>query len=505
MSRFAAGGRPPRHPASAPPLKRAAVLVTATLAATAVVVPTANAIGVLSVLQGGYTFYSQVKACKGNLDIGQPCLTSDTANIQLALKEIKALRTEIAANQKLVTAQLSLLQTTLDTKVRSDLVTLLNPVTLNVPDALVALQGMTTCIDARAKGTATCTGLSGTQVPAAQGADDYQAVLIQKVGLMSDDIRSTVAVFTGSELGGQTSGLAGADWLLNKRVQDTAAGVTDAAIMGATKAPVVTAGLANATTKLVTTYCDFLEAYGALKPFVFGLNGQDAIAQATETTARDALYGSAAFSLVSRQSEFTFPTMYPGQVAFIRAADGKAVVVDATGANLKGTTLRPADVFGLATAINAYGKATTFATNRPAAFAKGGATYPVRVRVNKTTVCPTSETKSCGRTPWAVNEMTTAKTGTVMTTTMTLADAAPTWPAKGWTPSFPGTNGVNFKQGFADFTKGPATFDWEMSRKAGNYFLASQKTIIGPGSWVKDAGTTPGVIAQWPSVPAMMG
>ena len=210
------------------PLTRRALGVSAALlAAGAVAVPTASAVSPTDAFKYGYEAFTKYKNCMANFDAGQPCLASDSANIRQILKDVKALRTEIAANHKAVTAQMTLLQKTLDTKVRNDYVTLLNPVTLNVPEALRAWQGMADCADARIAKKATCNGQAGKAVPAAQGVNEWQGALEYRAGLMSDDILSTVTVFTGSDLSGPESGLIASDWLMNKHVQDSDAGATD--------------------------------------------------------------------------------------------------------------------------------------------------------------------------------------------------------------------------------------------------------------------------------------
>ncbi len=109
-----------------PPLAHRIIGVSAALLALgAVVVPTASAVTPTDAFKYGYAAFTKYKTCMANIDVGQPCLASDSNNIREILKDVKALRAEIAVNHRAVTTQMTLLQRTLDTKVRNDYVTLL--------------------------------------------------------------------------------------------------------------------------------------------------------------------------------------------------------------------------------------------------------------------------------------------------------------------------------------------------------------------------------------------
>jgi hypothetical protein len=488
-----------------PPLAHRAIGASAALlAVAAVAVPTASAVTPTDAFKYGYEAFTKYKTCMANIDAGQPCLASDSANIRQILKDVKALRTEIAANHTAVTAQMTLLQKTLDTKVRNDYVTLLNPVTLNVPDALRAWQGMAECADARIAKKASCIGQSGKAVPAADGVDAWQKALVYRAGLMSNDIRSTVAVYTGTDLAGPESGLIASDWLMNKRVQDSDAGATNAAVTGAFKAPVVTAGLGNATTKFAVTYDDYLDSYGMIKPFVAGLTGSDAVAEEQQRDVLNAIHGTDPYSATSRTKEFTLPHLEPRQIAYVSKSDGKAYVVSATHLKNQGYLLSPQAMFDLGTAINAYGTSSTFMQKRPAAFPSGaGHWYPVRAFAHSVKVCPRTETWC----PSPSREFTVKQLGRSgkesITTSMHLTNARPTWD-KQYESSAYGTMGVNFKTDFAHFVTGPATFDWYVSSYQPSSIGITYK--VGPGAWVKESpARNPGTVVRLKSVPPMMG
>ena len=487
-----------------PPLARRIIGVSAALLALGtVVVPTASAVTPTDAFKYGYAAFNKYKTCMANIDVGQPCLASDSNNIREILKDVKALRAEIAVNHRAVTTQMTLLQRTLDTKVRNDYVTLLNPVTLNVPDALRAWQGMADCADARIAKKATCIGQNEQAVPAAQGVNDWQAALVYRASLMSNDIRSTVAVYTGTDLAGPESGLIASDWLMNKRVQDSDAGATDAAVTGAFKAPVVTAGLGNATTKFAVTYDDYLDSYGMIKPFVAGLTGNDVMAREQERDVLSVVHGTDPYSAASRTKEFTLPHLEARQIAYVSKADGKAYVVSATHLRNQGYLLTPQTMFDLGTVINAYGKSSTFMQKRPAAFPSGsGHWYPVHVAVHSVTVCPRTETWC----PSTNREFTVKQLGRSskesITASMHLTNARPAWD-KQYERSVYGTNNVDFKTDFAHFVTGPATFDWKVASYQPERLGITYK--VGPGAWVIESRVQPGTLVRLGSVPPMMG
>ena len=486
------------------PLTRRALGVSAALlAAGAVAVPTASAVSPTDAFKYGYEAFTKYKNCMANIDAGQPCLASDSANIRQILKDVKALRTEIAANHKAVTAQMTLLQKTLDTKVRNDYVTLLNPVTLNVPEALRAWQGMADCADARIAKKATCNGQAGKAVPAAQGVNEWQGALEYRAGLMSDDILSTVTVFAGSDLSGPESGLIASDWLMNKHVQDSDAGATDAAVTGAFQAPVVTAGLGNATTKFAVTYDDYLNSYGMIKPFVAGLTGNAVVAEEQQRDVLSAMYGTDAYSAASRTRQFTLPHLAAHQIAFVNKADRKAYVV--SPAPLKsGYVLTPQTVFDLGTAINAYGKASVFMEKRPAAFPSGaGHWYPVRVLVHTVRVCPRTETWCPSDNRWFTVKQLARSSKEYITASMKLMNARPAWDNQ-YERSVYGTNGVDFRADFNHFVAGPATFDWDIATYQPTNIGITYK--VGPGAWVTPSRQyTSGSVTILKTLPPMMG
>lgn len=494
-------------------MRRSLALVAAGLSAAvlAISAQSAAAVGVTDVFKRGYEAYSKYNACMKNIDAGQPCLASDSANIRQILKDVKALRAEIQANQKAVEAQVNRLQATLDNKVRNDLVTLLNPVTLNMSSALAAYQGLSTCASNRAAGKATCPGIGGkTEVAVTKGIADHQAVLLQKVGLMSDDIRSTTAVYTGTALGGDNSGLLAADWDMHKHVQENDAGVTDTATLSALTVPVLTPSLANATTKFATTYDDYLESYGMLKPFVAGLKGQDAVAEDMQADVLDVVYGTNPFSVASRTAQFTLPHLQPSEIAFVRETQkGKQALIVSpypTAGNRAGARiLTPETMFDLGRAVDAYGTYSVFQEKRPAAFPANG-WYPVQVRTHYVEVCPRTGTwcPSANDEFWVhqLARSTDPKTTRAITVRMKLTNAKPTWDTKYEKTAY-GTNGVNFKKEFEHFIKGPAVFDWAVAtyspRNIGVYYK------VGPGAWVTKWTVPVGAAILLPSVPAMMG
>lgn len=490
-------------------MRRPLALVAAGLSAAALAISaqSAAAVGVTDVFKYGYQAYSKYSACMKNIDAGQPCLASDSANIRQILKDVKALRAEIQANQKAVEAQVNRLQATLDNKVRNDLVTLLNPVTLNMSSALTAYQGLSTCASNRAAGKATCPGLGGKgEVAVTKGIADHQAVLLQKVGLMSDDIRSTTAVYTGTALGGDNSGLLAADWDMHKHVQENDAGVTDTGILSALTVPVITPGLANATTKFATTYDDYLESYGMLKPFVAGLKGQDAVAEDMQADVLDVVYSANPFSVASRTAQFTLPYLKASEIAYVDKAKKQAWIISPhpTAKNRRGAIiLTPGAIFDLGRAVDAYGTYSVFREKRPAAFPAGG-WYPVQARTHYVQVCPRTGTFCpSANDEFMVHQLASGTKGIkLITTPMKLANATPTWNT-GWEKTAYGTNGVNFKKDFEYFITGPATFDWATAtyspRNVGVYYT------VGPGSWVRNWNVPVGAAIRLPSVPPMMG
>jgi hypothetical protein len=449
----------------------------------------ASAVGVTEAFKYGYQAYSKYKTCMANIDAGQKCMASDSANIRQILKDIKALRAEIAANHEAVTAQLNLLQKTLDEKTMRDYAALLSPVASHVDRALRAWDGMALCATARAQGKATCIGQTGAEVPTATGIKDFQDVVVYRVGLMSDDLPSTAAVFTGTPLTGDESGLAAANWLLNKRVQDTQAGVTDASLKQSATVPVLTPGLANATSKFVATYRDYLYAYGMLKPFVTAMSGRDAVALAMQDDALEVIYGMDAFSVASRTAVFTLPHMQARSIAYLDPADASHIRVVESGPRSTGRSSRAADparIFELGTAINAYGRTTTFAKGRPSAFPEDG-WFRARVRVHDVEVCPRAGAL-CKGDAYRFRVYQLARSGNEwITTRMQLRDSQPEWQS-GWEKTANGTMDVNFKKDFAHFVTGPATFDWREATYENTYTTFT----VGPGSWVRkwDAAAT---------------
>lgn len=485
------------------PIALCGIVAAATLAIS---VPSASAVSVTDAFKYGYQAYSKYNACMKNIDAGQPCLASDSANIRAILKDVKALRIEIQANQKAVEAQVNRLQATLDNKVRNDLVTLLNPVTLNMSSALAAYQGLSTCASNRAARKATCPGPGGKgEVSVAKGIADFQAVLLQKVGLMSDDIRSTAAVYSGSAIGGDNSGLLAADWDMHKHVQENDAGVTSTPILSALKVPVLTPALANATTKFATTYDDYLESYGMLKPFVAGLKGQDAVAEDMQADVLDVVYSANPFSVASRTAQFTLPSLKTSEIAYVNTATGQAWIISPypEAKNRKGARLLvPGDMFDLGRAVNAYGTYSVFQEKRPAAFPADG-WYPVQVKAHDVTVCPRTETwcPSANR-EFRVHQLATGGSSRSITTAMKLTNDTPTWNNK-WEKTAYGTMGVNFKKSFEYFITGPAVYDWNVAR-----YQPSNVGIdytVGPGAWVRNWNASVGAAVRLAVVPAMMG
>lgn len=396
--------RPVKHRRAS--LRAAALPLVALAAGTALIVPSPGAAQVdpATIITAGWTVYTTVKSCIGNVNQNLPCLQTDGQNIRQVMKDVQSLRDEVRANNALATAQLSLVQGTLDQGFKDQLAQLLNPVTLNTRDAARSMTLLLACGEARANGAATCQGAAkadGTReiVAVQKGITYHKANLRRRVGLMSDDIKTTAALFTGTADQGPDSGLIGRVWKAAKNRQDQAAGVarTDSVV------PVVTEELSSEVRAFNTAYADYLKLYGLLKPFVRGMDsararaaGDTATADTLEAEARSmdndvrsALRAPASenpYSMAARLATYKVPALRRGQVAFLRQSTSppKAYIISVDDTAASGlpageygggdaydagdSLLRRRDIFRLGSTLVAYGTPSKLMTAMPASF-----------------------------------------------------------------------------------------------------------------------------------------
>jgi len=479
----------------------------------AAVAPAASAFPVTAVFQFGLNAMDAYANCA---TVGGPCVAPDSLKITEILKNVTELRKDIAANQESVNNQLGLLQKTLDQNTLLQYQTKLEPIYQNMPRALVLLNRLMECAQAAERKAATCANNAGNQAPVNDARKSLEDALKYIVGLWSDDIRATAALYSGSAFGGEKSGLIGADWLMHKNDQDNNAGVTNVPVKDSMKVSVLTPGLANSTAKFASSFDDVIESYAFLKPFVAGLNGQRVKGAEMQEAAQGAIYDRTnPYSVASRTTQFTLPRLLKHEIIFINASDGRAYAISTNRENHSlGGVVEPWLMFDFGRAINAYGQASKFMQNRPAAFGKDG-WYRVRAKTHRVEVCPTTTIADCqgvreggnfSYTRVGVNQLSRGDDTTVITR-MRLTNAKPTWDSA-FETSANGTNGVNFKSDFEHFLTGPATFDWHVLGYGPRCWMPPDRrqcSQIGPGAYVETAKMPyPARYKKLKNIPAMM-
>jgi len=482
----------------------ALVVPAASSAATSEPNPSATAsVEPGSILSAGYEAFNKVKTCLKNIDVGQPCLASDSDNIRAILKEVRQLSAQIEVHQKETRARLQLLQQTLDTSVLDEYINALRPEALNGRRALKAWERISVCMEQSTLKRKTCQGVDGSVRPIKPAVATWKQELISQANLTSDNVELVAAQFTGTEDRGGENSLAYAAWILNKRLQDNQAGVTNPAQLNSKTAPVVTRQLAAAQNFFIDYYVDVLDTYGFIKPLAEGLKNRPTVARNLQRRVQTELYGTGLYSVATVAKRMDLPRLETGQILYRGAPDNKAwVVADYLSVNPY-TPLQPSGVVKLANAINSYGKVSELRASNPDSFPEKG-WYSAQHRVAHPTVCPRTTTwcssyKNLYRTEYRVTQLMRSG-GVVRPIGVRPVDSRPGW-NNAWYENPYGVMGINFKTEFNHFVTGAAEFHWNV-RSMGRH-TPYRTWDVGPGAWVIEHKRSANRVAL-PKVPFLM-
>jgi hypothetical protein len=496
--------------------RRAGTLLAAAGVLTALVVPASSpaaakqpnpsataAVEPLTILKAGYDAFSTFRTCLKNIDVGQPCLATDSDNIRAILKEVRQLSAQIEVHQKETRARLQLLQRTLDTSVLDEYINALRPEALNGRSALKAWERISVCMEQSTLKRKTCQGVNGRVKSVKAAVAGWKQELITQADFTSSNVELTGAQFAGTEDRGGENGLAYAAWILNKRLQDEQAGVTNPAQLNSKTVPVVTRQLAAAQNFFVDYYVDVLDTYGFIKPLAEGLKNRPRVAQSIQRRVQTEIYGTGQYSVATAAKRMALTRLQTGQILYRGAPDNKAwVVADYSSVNPY-SPLQPSGVVKLANAINSYGKVSDLRASNPDSFPDKG-WYSVQHRVAHPTVCPRRTTwcssdRNLYRTEYRVTQLMRSG-GVVRPIGVRPVDSRPGW-NNAWYENPYGAMGINFKKEFDHFVTGAAEFHWNV-RKMGS-FTPYQTWDVGPGAWVIEHKGTANRVAL-PKVPFLM-
>jgi hypothetical protein len=437
-----------------------------------------------SILSAGYEAFNKVKTCLKNIEVGQPCGASDSDNIRAILKEVRQLSAQIEVHQKETRARLQLLQQTLDTSVLDEYINALRPEALNGRRALKAWERISVCLEQSTLKRKTCQGIDGTVRAIKPAVAAWKQELIAQANLTSSNVELVAAQFTGTEDRGGENGLAYAAWILNKRLQDNQAGVTNPAQLNSKTAPVVTRQLAAAQNFFIDYYVDVLDTYGFIKPLAEGLRNRPGVAQSLQRRVQTEMYGTDDYSVATVAKRMDLPRLETGQILYRGAPDNKAwVVADYFSVNPY-TPLQPSGVVKLANAINSYGKVSELRASNPDSFPEKG-WYSVQHRVAHPTVCPRTTTwcssyKNLYRNEYRVTQLMRSG-GVVRPIGVRPVDSRPGW-NNAWYENPYGAMGIDFKTEFNHFVTGAAEFHWNVRTMGSD--TPYRTWDVGPGAWV---------------------
>ncbi|MFM9043742.1 MAG: hypothetical protein ACKOPI_06360, partial [bacterium] len=326
----------------------AAVLLTALVAPASVSAaaetpnPSARAsVDPLDIIKAGYETFGTVKNCLRNMNLGRPCLASDGDNIREILKEVRQLSDQIEANQKETTARLQLLQRTLDTALLDQYINDLRPEALNGRKALKAWERISVCMEQSALKRKTCRAIDGSVKAIKPAVAAWRQELITQANFASDNVELVASYFTGTPDREGENGLAYSAWILNKRLQDVQAGVTDASQLNSKTVPVVTRQLAQAQNFFIDYYVDVLNTYGFIKPLAEGMKNRARVARNLQSRVQTEIYGTDQYSVATVAKRLDLPRLETGQILYRGAPDNKAWVVADYGWRTPFTPLRP--------------------------------------------------------------------------------------------------------------------------------------------------------------------
>ena len=477
--------------------RRAGKLIAAAGVLTALVIPASSlaaasqpnpsatkSVEPLTIIKAGYDAFSKFKTCLKNIDAGQPCLASDSDNIRAILKEVRQLSAQIEQHQKETRARLQLLQQTLDTTVLDEYINDLRPEALNGRKALKAWERISVCMEQSVLKQKTCVGVNG-QVKNIKGAvAGWKQELITQADLTSDNVEVVGAHFTGTEDRGGENGLAYSAWILNKRLQDNQAGVTNPTQLNSKTAPVVTRQLAAAQNFFIDYYVDVLDTYGFIKPLAEGLKNRPTVAQGLQRRVQTEIYGTGLYSVATTAKRMSLPRLQTGQILYRGAPEDKAwIVADYFTANPY-TPLQPSGVVKLANAINSYGKVSSLRASNPDSFPDHG-WYSAQHRVAHPTVCPRttswcSSYRNLYRNEYQVTQLMRSG-GVWRPIGVRPVDSRPAWNSS-WYEKPYGAMGINFKTEFNHFVTGAAEFHWNVRSMGSD--SPYRTWDVGPGAWV---------------------
>lgn len=506
----------------------ALVVPAASPAATSEPNPSATAsVDPLDIIKAGYETFSKVKTCLKNIDVGQPCLASDGDNIRAILQEVRQLSAQIEANQKETTARLQLLQRTLDTAVLDQYINLLRREALNGRKALKAWERTSVCMEQSTLQRKTCKAVDGSVKAIKPAVAAWRRELITQANFTSNNVELVASYFTGTPDRTGENGLAFSAWILNKRLQDNQAGVTDPSQLNSKTVPVVTRQLAQAQNFFIDYYVDVLDTYGFIKPLAEGLKNRARVARNLQRRVQTEMYGTDAYSVATVAKRMDLPQLETGQILYRGAPDNKAWIVADYGWRTPFTPLRPDGVVHLANAINAYGKVSKLRESNPGSFPSQATNpgpsptpgwYSVLENVARPEVCPRTTTWcwSAGNlytNKYFVTQLKRNATGMERRIGVRPVDSRPGW-SEGcssgsspydtcpWYEDPSGVDGINFKDEFNHFVTGAAEFHWDV-RLMGKDSPAFWERQVGPGAWVIEHSGLANRV-ELPKVPFLM-
>lgn len=475
--------------------------VSASAASAAPPNPSATAsVAPLTLIKAGFDVFSKFKSCLKNIDAKQPCLASDSDNIRAILKEVRQLSAQIEEHHKEVTARLQLLQRTLDTSVLDGYINDLRPEALNGRKALKAWERISVCMEQSALKQKTCVGVNGITKNIKEAVAGWKQELITQANLTSENVEVVGAHFTGTEDRSGENGLAFSAWLLNKRLQDNQAGVTDPGQLNSKTAPVVTRQLAASQNFFIDYYVDVLDTYGFIKPLAEGIKNNATLAQSLQRRIKEEVYGTGIYSVATVAKRMDLPRLQTGEILYRGAPDNK---VHWVANHAVGGTFHPINYSGvlkLANAMNSYGKSSALRASNPDSFPRNG-WYAVRQIIHRVKVCPREPAPRAARvTPAECNYMVNQlarRDGEPRYVGARPVDSRPTWNSR-WYERPAGVHGVNFKTDFNHFVTGPAEWHWDVRRMEYPFYFE-----VGPGAWVREDGGVSNRVTL-PKIPYLM-
>lgn len=309
-------------------------------------------------VRGATAALTALESCLADRERSQPCQASDLANIRATLADVRTLRAGMAADQQQALGELDSIRGLIRNPGVRQATEGLRPMVTNLDLAVRAYEALAECASSS---LGTCKPYTGRSDDPAEDAvtaiPTIRRYFLAKAAELPRDLAAAVSWFTGSAPGFD-DGLATAIWLFNKRAQDTAAGVTAAAVKASDTVPVITPELATAQNQDNRYWSDTFSEYGFLTVLSAGMSGGSAAASRRQAEADASIAAPTPRSSVSgTAAHYALPEINGFNVVLADA--GKAWLLSEAPIRA-GRALTPTDLVDLGRIIGTYAPLESF-------------------------------------------------------------------------------------------------------------------------------------------------